>query len=314
MKIPLSILLFIFHFSYFDSRAQNNIQHSDYKLPLGITAGLTVTAGSHINRIGIFIQGYYVQSFAQINAGLKLYYNFKNLGPSKPSTELLSTVGLLIGFGKQEVKEENPFYSVLTNQTAYENSFAYSYNYYFNHIGTKQKTGTVRIQIEEYSMTFENDLFAKPLLDRFRTGAVLFEYNYDNRFLFGVSCVLWHGQMGKQIKTDSIKQFPNGYMDTTGGKFTNYSHGILNFQCATTLPYKQIAEIRAGIDAEKIRNTVQNKIIHDLAFIPKRWYKRINSHVPMLDRQGNQYLFREDQKIKKSRAYVQTALNPGIFY
>ncbi len=51
-----------------------------------------------------------------------------------------------------------------------------------------------------------------------------------------------------------------------------------------------------------------------MPFIPKKWNKVENLHIPMIDREGNQYLYRKEQKIKKPKLFLNSYLSPNIFY
>ena len=183
---------------------------------------------------------------------------------------------------------------------------------YFNKIKTSQVTGTIAFQFNHFSLISENDIFAKPILDRFRTGAFLLQYQ-NKHFQYAVNCTMWTGKMGEAIKNDSLYPSP-GYMNSVNGVYSNLSHGLLSAQIKYANQYGQYLQSNIGIDAEKVRHTVQNKIIHDMPFIPKQWNKAQNVHIPMIDREGNQYLYRNDQKIKKAKLFLNAHTSPNIFY
>jgi hypothetical protein len=136
---------------------------------------------------------------------------------------------------------------------------------------------------------------------------------------FGINNLLWTGANGKRIN-DANYPSRFGYMDLTNAQYGNLSHGILGFQFQylSTKNYyaygNQTIQFNAGLDAEQIRNVIQNKIIHDMYFLPKAWQKTKNAHIPMISEDGNPYLFKENQKIKKPSLYLNGALNPSLFY
>lgn len=101
-------------------------------------------------------------------------------------------------------------------------------------------------------------------------------------------------------------------MDTVPGVYPNSSHGLLSLQVNYHAGYSQNLQANAGVDAEQVRNVVQNKIIHDLPFLPKRWNK--NCHIPMIDSEGKQYLYQENQKIRRPKVLLNVFGNPGLFY
>ncbi len=277
----------------------------------GFNIGGVMALGNKFQRIGITFQAYYFYEFAQVNAEIRLYQNFKNLGPKKLYSEIVGSAGIVLGYGPKQ-ESYNPFLSNISNQTGYTNSVGYSYNAYFNKVKTKQQTGILALQFSNFSVISENDILARPYLDRFRTGAFLLQYQHENKFQFALNCSMWTGQMGHQIKDNP--NFPSGYMDTTGGVYTNFSHGLLSAQFKMYLDGGQNFQGNLGVDAEKVRNFVQNKLIHDMIFIPKKWFTRINSHVPMLDTTGNQYLYNPRQKIKKPEFYWNVFSGAAAFY
>lgn len=278
----------------------------------GISVGAVIAVGNRFHRMGLILQGYYFYNFVQVNAGVRIYHSLKNLGPKFEYNEAVASAGLLLAYGKKQ-NYFNPFLSSVSNQTGRQYSVGYSYNAYFNKIKTKQKTGTFALQFSNLSLISENDLYAHPTLDRFRTGAFLIQYQYKNIFQAAVNCTMWTGKMGKEVRND--KAFPYvGYMDTTGGVYTNYSHGLLSGQFKFNVGYGQNAQLNLGVDAEQVRNAIQNRLIHDMIFIPRKWHKPVNCHIPMLDKNGNQYLYRKDQKIKKPKFYWNAFSNASLFY
>ncbi len=268
----------------------------------GLNIGLLTALGNRFQRVGFTIQSYYLSDFAQVNAELRVYHSFKNSGPPKQYNELVSSAGLVLGYGVKQM-EHNPFVSIVSNQTRYKNSISYSYNLYFNKIKTTQQTGIIALQFNHLSIITENDIFARPTLDRFRTGAFLVQYQYKDQYQFAINCTMWTGQMGNKAT------YPKGcYMDTTGGRYTNYSNGLLSGQFKMALNNGQNLQANAGIDAEQVRNFVQNRLIHDLI------NKKKNCEIPMLDTMGNQYLYMQGQKIKRIKPYWNIFTWAGSFY
>jgi hypothetical protein len=300
-------LSFLLSELYFNSFAQF------YKFQnAGFSVGAVIAVGNRFHRVGLNLQGYYFYDFVQVNAGVRLYRNFNNLGPKKVYNEAVVSGGLVFAAGGKQ-SFFNPFLSSYSNQTKRKFSLAYSYNAYFNRVRTKQQTGTVAFQFGEISFIAENDLLAKPALDRFRTGAFLLQYQYKNVYQAAINCTMWTGQMGRAIRDD--KDFPYiGYMDTTGGIYTNYSHGLLSAQFKLNAGYAQNVQANFGVDAEQVRNFVQNRIIHDMVFIPRKWFKPINCHIPMIDSTGNQYLYKPGLKVRKPEFYWNFFSNQAAFY
>ncbi len=278
---------------------------------LGFNISLNLAFGSHFERAGINFNLFYVNYGLQANSGVRLYYSFKNLGPKFIKPELVLSQGLVLPLGKEHL-DFNPFLSSVSNQTNKSSSIAYSYNAYFNKNKTTQQTGIIAFEYQNITLVSENDILARPMLDRFRTGAFLIQYRYQAIFQAGINCTLWTGQMGNKTLIDA-KQVPSScYMDTTAGVFAKSSHGLLSAQFMYQVGYAQILQANVGVDAEQIRNAVQNKFIHDLQLIPGK--KSKNCHIPMIDDKGEQYLYKENQKIRPAKLYWNVFSNANVFY
>jgi hypothetical protein len=279
----------------------------------GFNAGLHLAFGTHVQRLGASCQLYYVHDFVQANTELRAYFNFRNLGPERRYPELALSQGLVIGYGGRQ-SWYNPFLSPVSNQTGYLHALGYAYSVWLNPVRTSQQTGVIALQFGRLSLIAENDLLARRSLDRFRTGAFLLQYQHRDLFQAALNCSMWTGKMGTK-RSSSRPEFRHGcYMDTTGGVYADRSHGLLTAQLKYHPGYSQVLQLNAGIDAEQVRNLVQNKLMHDLYFIPKVWQKTRNCHIPMLDQQGQPYLYEPGQEIRAPRLYLNAFTNPGLFY
>lgn len=277
----------------------------------GINIGFIGAIGTHVQRFGFVVQGYYVERFIQVNAALRVYDNLRNLGPRGEHTEFNTAIGLCLGYGKIQ-SDQNRFVSAVGNQTGYKNSVAYSYNCWFNSVKTSQVTGIAAFQFDRVSLVLENDLLAKPMLDRYRTGAFLLQYQ-DGNVQYAVNCTLWTGMMGQSVRRDSL--FPgSGYLNAVGSTYGTLSHGLLSAQVKFANNYGQYLQANAGVDAEQVRNAVQNRFIHDMPFVPKRLNKAQNLHIPMIDQEGQQYLYRKDQQVRPAGLYLNAYTSPNVFY
>lgn len=278
----------------------------------GVTVGVVAAMGNRYQRIGVVAQAYYIHQQVQLNAAVRVYRSYKNTGPAMRYNEIVATSGVVVGYGRQRLTE-NPFVGVVANQTQYTNSVGYAYNLYLNSIKTSQQTGIVSFQWGDVGIVMENDIFARPTLDRFRTGAFLVSYRHQNLYEWAINCTLWTGQMGNKVTTNAGYPYV-GYMDTTGGLYTQYSHGLLSGQMKVAMPMGQNLQANIGVDAEQVRHAVQNRGIHDMVFLPSKWRSRKNCHIPMLDTVGNQYLYLPAQKIKAARPYWNVFGNGSVFY
>jgi hypothetical protein len=278
----------------------------------GINGGVIIAIGNKIDRIGISINAYYLKNNFQVNPEFRVYYNFKNLGPKKKYIEAQAALGIVYGYGDKIYTDTNYFYSSVSNHSFNKNSLGYSFNYYFNPIGTSQQTGILSFQFNRFSFLAENDIFARPKLDRFRTGAFLFQYRKDKTQI-GVNSTLFTGQMGKKVH-DEKYPYSNLYKSSSEGKYTSSSHGLLSAQFQYILPNHHKIQANLGVDAELVRHAIQNRLIHDQIFLPKKWQSKTGAHIPIIDQNGEQFLFKKDQKIKKPSLYFNLFSNPSIFY
>lgn len=274
---------------------------------------LNAAFGTHFQRLGINLNFNYTNNALQLNTEMRCYYNFKSLGPKLRYPELVLSQGVLVGYGPK-LSSSNPFVSTISNQTQYLHSVAYSYNAYFNRKKTTQQTGIFALQFDKISLITENDLLARPALDRFRTAAFLLQYQVDTIAQIAINCSMWTGKMGFKHATEQAQIKSKCYMDTSGGVYANTSHGLLSAQVKYYLGSSQNAQVNLGIDAEQVRNAVQNKFIHDMPLLPKKWHQSKNCHIPMLDENGNPYLYEENQKIRKAKPFLNAFTNANVFY
>ncbi len=139
-------------------------------------------------------------------------------------------------------------------------------------------------------------------------------YKHGN-IKYGINSLLWTGN-SNNIKTHYDENYPAhyGYRDLSKSKYGKFSNGILSFQVQYTSEYAQLINFELGIDSEYVRHMLQNKFMHDMNWIPKKWNGAQNPHYPMLDTNGMPYLYREGQKVKKSKLYLDMSINKNLFY
>ncbi|MDO9001669.1 MAG: polymorphic toxin type 23 domain-containing protein [Bacteroidota bacterium] len=303
--------IIIVFFSFFSPVFSQDLVYKDKSI--GFNVGANVAIGTHFQRFGLNINFFYLNNFFQTNSEIRTYFSFKNLGPKFIYPEIIFAQGVVLGYGAKQ-SFFNPFITSISNQTGLKNSVAYSYNIYLNKIKTSQVTGIASFQFDKISLIIENDILAKPMLDRYRTGGILIQYQYKDIFQAAINCTMWTGQMGKATPYDHPEIYTKCYMDTTNGIYSNISHGLLSAQFKCNIGLSQSIQTNIGVDAERVRDVVQNKFIHNMKFIPKKWNKANNCHIPMIDEKGNQYLYQTDNKIKKPELYWNIFSNPNIFY
>jgi len=289
------------------------IQWTDH---LGGRVGVTLQFGKPVNRIGLVANAFYVYDFAQLNLEWRGHYNFQNYGPPLKGWEMQTTTGLTIGYGN-EASEEIPFAFPIFHQTKRRYALTYAIHFYHDKIGTSQRSGSLVFQFDRIHLVVENDVFGSfKGEDQFRTGAFSIFYHQED-WLFELKSVMWTGATrGEAVRNHSNENYPCrwGYRDICHAKHGRFSHGVLAAQVHRVFDYGQVAQIGLGIDSERVRNFLQNKIMHDLYFVPKAWVKAENRHLPMLDKEGLPYLFQEGQKLKPASWYLNFGLNGERFY
>jgi hypothetical protein len=121
----------------------------------------------------------------------------------------------------------------------------------------------------------------------------------------------------KILDTDFPARF--GYKDDRNVKFGGKSVALLSAQAKllipeSYIPLNQEVQLNIGLQSERVRNVLQNRIVHDHAFIPAKWISRNPCHIPMEAEGGGQYLYQENQRVKKSSFYFNIGANEGAFY
>jgi hypothetical protein len=269
--------------------------------------GVSILAGTHVNRVGGFAEARYAYDRYDVYNRTAVYFAFQSWGPPVRGIELQNQTGFDIGWGDANKR----FDSRLTRSTR-EYAAGYSYNVYLDTRRTSQVTGTVNMQLNKILLSIENDIFARGYYDRYRTGALRIGY-VDSNVYAGLQLSMWTGQHTGQRVIDSTYPGRYGYMNLEDGKYGGYSHGILSAFVQHRAGYAT-ATAAGGIDAEQIRHAVQNKFLHDMPFIPKKWIKHPNAHIPMIARDGKSYKYNFGQRIRPIRPYLQLSLNDTGLY
>jgi len=289
---------------------------------MGVRFGASISLGTHLSQFSLLADAYFLPADRfQVNMNLRAGFAAKGYGPSVERNELRASVGALWGFG-EPLEKVSRFISQVGNQTGYAHSVGYAYNFYVDDCKTSQRTGTISIEVDRFFLITENDAFADPILDRFRTGTMLFGFEHDD-WRIAINSLLWTGDPASSGRRNlKVEDYPARYgiVDLSDATYGRYSHGVLSLQVERFVPFGQdvnlgqIVRAEIGVDAEQVRHSLQNRLIHDAFFLPKKWNKVQNRHVPMLDVNGFPYVFLENQQIRKARLYGQIHLNPALFW
>jgi len=306
------ILLFAF---YFSNAVIGYAQEDQWKVHLQITTNF----GFPQNNIGFKIIGEYQTSEAvEMALAYDIRYHLRNFGPNTKHLEhsILGTLHYTWG-DRVEPDDVDLSYIKFLDSRRFKNSFGYTWQRFFNAIGTSQNVGTIHMRFNKTVTQFSNDVFANTNgKDRYRSGGFAFGF-YEKKTLYMSKLLIWTGDSHcKEMKKIRDSDYPArwGYRDITDCNYGRISHGILSFGVIRDIDFGQTVGAHIGVDSEHIRHFVQNKVFHDLYFIPRFMNKTKNLHLPMKTVDGENYLFEEDQKIRSNKFVWQFSLNPSSLY
>ena len=313
----LLIFLLLFHSNIF----------SQEKVIIYPKVGISLQWGMPVNRIGFNFSIASVYKNFQWSNSVFCFYNRNCFGYNNSSLETQLSTNLGFGFSKKVEKLENNIALIQphSNFTNNNHFISYGLKYYGDNNATSQTTGFFIYRFKNFFLQTENDALIFKTYDRFRTGAFSlgFENNYQsNQSWFSQQRFALHflafmpsnkDANAKKVAETSYPS-PNGYLDFSKNIRGNVSVGALFFQLESSLNFNQAAFLQVGIDDEHVRNFIQNKIFHDLKFIPKSWKKVKNYHVPMLKKDNTNYLFLENEKVRPTKLFFHLGTNSPMNY
>lgn len=283
----------------------------------GYSVGVSFSFGTHVNRLGISLGGYFNYDFAQVNIAAKGYYDFQSYALKQKTPEIQLGIGGLVGIGRTDTIR-NSFIGLTENNTSHNCAVGYSFLQYWDGQQTSQSTGILTVNAQNISVLIQNDLFGNFIQqkDRFRTGAFALEYQY-NTTKIGLSSLLWthdyaHCTIVRTEKTTKWSRF--GYYHDENVKNRTASLGILSVYGRQWLPFNQELRMDVGVNSERVRNFFQNKLIHDQPMLPDKLIWRKPPHVPMITIKNEQYLYRDAQTIRPLEFYFNLSANGLPFF
>ncbi|MEM9548498.1 MAG: polymorphic toxin type 23 domain-containing protein [Bacteroidota bacterium] len=290
-------------------------QEDSWKIHLQFTTNL----GSPENNMGCkVISEYFPNNDVEIVLAYELRYHLSNFGPPINHLEhgISGTVNYVWG-DRFEPEDSDLSYIKFMDSRRFENSVGYTWQRFFNGIGTSQNVGNLHMRFNKTVTQFSNDVFANTNgKDRYRSGGFAFGF-YEDKTLFLTKILIWTGDSHcKEMRKVRDTEYPArwGYRDITDCNYGRLSHGIFSLGVIRDVGYGQTVGGQIGWDSEQIRNFVQNKIFHDLYFIPRFMNKTKNLHLPMKTTDGENYLFEEGQEVRRGRFVWQFSLNPSSLY
>jgi hypothetical protein len=294
----IALIFSLFLLSKF-SLSQNN-----FNLTTGTQLTILAQFGSHQKSYGIRLNCFLQYAYLQFNAGSTLSYYPFSLGKRKSFFESKNSFGLVCFFGKQN-QYVNWQLNPLVKQSKHDYAVSYSSIWYRDNAGTSQRSGAFGLQIKRFTISHENDAFAGIATDRFRTGILKVHWN-DSIFKLGGGLFIWTGEttgVPKQLKSEL---YPKYFKDVSTLPYGKTSHGIAYVEADFLYFSNQNIGFQLGTDSENIRHFVQNKFLHDLPFLPKR-FQHQTPHYPRLSEDGHP-VFRKDE-VRKNKIYYSLGFN-----
>lgn len=271
----------------------------------GAKLGVIVNFGTHINQVGLRLNVYGTCGFGQINAQNSTTFSLSHLANRKTMWENRFALGGLLLGGK---KNSTPdfIWGALHHQTEYQNAIGYNYQWYKDNRNTSQKSGGWTVQFSDFQIYFENDIFGGFGRDKFRTGHLQLAYRFED-LVINTGVQLWTGETrGSRWEKTNIDKCPSGFRILEDLPYGKTSHGIFYVGMNHNLESGNFASARIGIDSEQVRHVFQNRISHDLIWLPKR-VERHTPHYPRLDENGCPIFFKKD--MRKNLFFRQLGIN-----
>jgi hypothetical protein len=250
----------------------------------GWKAGAIFQFGTHANNFGIQVNTFVSGRFCQLNIGEQVTFRLSDLGRRRLFFQSRFSSGIVLLSGKELSLNDFQLNGLLHNTTK---NYGLSYNYiwYLDNKGSSQNSGGWGVHVKNFTLLFENDFFGGQGKDRFRTGHFAFSYR-QNSWKINAGFSIWTGESsGSHWTKIRYKGCPNGFRILEDTPFGTTSHGIAYVGFDYMLDTYEWLGCKIGIDSEKLRHQLQNRLMHDLVWLPKG-IKRNTPHYPMLDKNG----------------------------
>lgn len=267
---------------------------------LGLRLGFALGSHQQSFVVGVHATGYSWNLMASV--GSDVSYALNSFGERRNLWEWRTYLGgawkskPILGSGDFEL-------GTLKNPFDRSNSVGYAYLIYLDNAGTSQRSGALRAEFNGQSLYFENDFLAGQGKDRYRTAFLNYRYRSD-LWVFKTGILLWTGETsGIGIQDSIVKGTKQFYKDIAKLPFGRTSHGIV----FGGIRYGGVGPpigVELGIDSERLRNLVQNKVAHNPLWHRKKPQRAV--YYPPLDDAGLPTF--NSSRIRASKPYFTLSL------
>lgn len=274
---------------------------------LGIRLRLNSQLGTHVHQLGFSLDAFYdLNKNTRFSAGIDVSRFWKDFGINGAHNEIVLRLGSQYSWGENDDIQET-FIKYMARDSLHQ-SVQYTWERFFNAKGTQQNVGTFGYRYSDWFILFSNDALANfNGKDRYRTGAMSIGM-YEDDAVFYSSLRIWtgdtHCQESEKIK-DSNYPARYGYRDISDCHCGKQSHGVWSIGLKYDVGEGQLLGAELGADAEQIRHRIQNVFFHDLYWIPEFMQGAENLHLPMKQKDGSLYLFRDKDEVRPVRFFGQ---------
>lgn len=277
--------------------------------------GLHFSIGTHVNRIGLSTGFILIDNHFQFNVKSLLNYSLSSYGPKKKRFEWQLSEGFQYFFSEKKNRASSSIIlNELSNLSQYKYGIGYTLKQYIDNCGTSQHSAMFSVRINNLLIASENDLFLFDFLDKYRSGSLLVRLEaLKQPFAIQYKLQIYTGNSlcnSCTARYDSL--YKRNYISIPKHEGGSLSHGISSLELEASFYKLMSTRLSLGMDNEKIRNTVQNLIIHDQIFLPKKW-RNPNAHIPMLNSDGSAHLDKE-KPLRKNRPFLQLGINDPLFW
>jgi hypothetical protein len=282
------------------------------QLQFSVEVGIT-TAWQRVALVAAFVQS---DASWQWHASTRIAWYPLHWSGEEGVVEGRLLLGGRLGWGKEQTVDSAACYwspVFLQNLTRRSNTLGYDWLLFVDNAHTEQTAGALAFQTGNWGCYFFNDLLGAPAQDRYRTAAVTIEYRQGQGH-WQLQHLLWTGDT-RQAAGRRSATYPaqNGFLDMRTAPYGLTSHGILALIYSAHREGHLPVSLSVGIDAEQIRHWTQNRLMHDMLFLPKAW-RTPNYHVPMIADDGTLFLFETNQRIRPARAFLGVGVSPFLGY